>query len=482
MLTAMLDGKHRGRRKGVDVREGSVRQARQEARLSLAQVAGQTISRTAIHLIEKGRSRPSLETLELIARKTRKPVGFFLLRPDGAPELTARKRELDELERLVAMRDFQTVLELAPALFAHQRSDEDTALIHFYIGQSYCRLVRPTEAIEHLRLARTVFENSDEWLAVEALDWEASALGLMEDPRAIALAGEALVRCRRLDPKPRQTEARILGHLANMYVVAHAWGEAVKYYEAAVVSAGDVKDLLQLAKMHHGLGTAFQRMQQPIKARQQFDKALALYSIESDLSAVYRLENDLGDLLLHQGQLDSAEQHFRSALAGSSALQIDRRGRGYILTNLGEVSLRRGDLDLSRQQLLEALEVGNAVGEQVVVANAYTLLGQLEARQKNLKLAGEHFDSAISTLEALEMPDRLRDCHMACADSLYELGDVDLAALHWKAAAEIGRLNALGLQWSATSFQRSAAEVTRSSSEPRTSESGRRDHQTKALA
>jgi tetratricopeptide (TPR) repeat protein len=447
MLTAMLDGKHRGRRKGVEVREGSVREARQEAHLSLAQVAGQTISRTAIHLIEKGRSRPSLETLELIARKTRKPVDFFLLRPDGAPELTERKRELDELERLIAMRDFQTVLELAPSLLARQRSDEDHALIHFYVGQAYCRLVRPTEALEHLRLARRAFDNNDEWLAVEALDWEASALGIMEDPSAIALAGEALVRCRRLDPKPPQTEARILGHLANMYVVAHAWGESIRYYEAAVEAAGNVKDLLQLAKMHHGLGTAYQRMEQPIKARQQFDKALALYSIESDLNAVYRLENDLGDLLLHQGQLDSAEEHFRAALAGSNALRMDRRGRGYILTNLGEVSLRRGDLDRARRELIEALEAGNAVDEQVVVANAHTLLGQLDAQQGDIESAGIHFDSAISTLENLEMPDRLRDCHMAYADSLYKLGDVGLAALHWKAAAEIGRLSAVGLQW-----------------------------------
>jgi tetratricopeptide (TPR) repeat protein len=448
MLTAMLDGKHRGRRKGVEVREGSVREARQEAHLSLAQVAGQTISRTAIHLIETGRSRPSLETLELISRKTRKPVEFFLLSRDGAPELTERRRDLDELERLTAIRDFQKVTDFAPALLDRNWGDEDTALIHFYLGQAYCRLVRPTEALEHLPIARQAFERvGDEWMAVDALDWEASALGLMEDPRAIALAGEALVRCRRLDPKPPQTEARILGHIANMYVVAHAWAEAVRYYEDAVEVAGAVKDLLQLAKMHHGLGAAYQRMQQPTKARQQFDKALALYSIESDLSAVYRLENDLGDLLLHQGQLDSAEQHFRTALAGSTALHMDRRGRGYILAGLGEVSLRRGQPEQARRQLDEALDAGIAIGEQLLVGAAHSLLGQLESRHGELKLASEHFDSAIRIFEALDMPDRLRDCQMVYAESLYARDKFASAALHWKAAAEIGRLSAVGLQW-----------------------------------
>jgi tetratricopeptide (TPR) repeat protein len=447
MLTAMLDSKYRGRRKGIPVREGSVLQARKEANLTLAQVAGSLVSRTAIHLIERGRSRPSLETLEQIARQTRKPVEFFLLSPDGAPELTERRRDLAQLEQLTAMRDFQHVIEVAPALLEKQWGDEDAALVSFYLGQAYCRLVRPTEALQHLPDARKVFERiGDEWMAVEALDWESSALGLMEDPRAVLLAGEALARCRRLDPKPPQTEARILGHIANMYVVAQAWAEAVRFYEAAVEAAGGVKDLLQLAKMHHGLGMAYQQMQQPSKARQQLDKALALYSIESDLSAVFRLENDLGDLLLHQGHLDSAEQHFRSALAGSTALQMDRRGRGHILANLGEVSLRRGQLEQARQQLEEAMEVGRVVGEQVVVANVHALLGQLESREGNLQMGGEHFDAAIRILEPLDMPDRLRECHIACAESLYEHGDIAAAALHWKAAAEIGRFAALGLR------------------------------------
>jgi transcriptional regulator with XRE-family HTH domain len=55
-----------------------VRQARVEANLTLAQVAAGKVSRTAIHYIETGRSMPSYETLELIARQTHKPIGFFL--------------------------------------------------------------------------------------------------------------------------------------------------------------------------------------------------------------------------------------------------------------------------------------------------------------------------------------------------------------------------------------------------------------------
>jgi len=74
----MLDTKRRGRREGIDVREGSIAEARKAAGLSLAQVANGEVSRTAIHLIEKGISRPSLKTLKHIAQRTNKPMGFFL--------------------------------------------------------------------------------------------------------------------------------------------------------------------------------------------------------------------------------------------------------------------------------------------------------------------------------------------------------------------------------------------------------------------
>ena len=446
MLTAMLDHRYRGRRKGVAIREGSVREARREAQLSLAEVAANQVSRTAIHLIENGRAKPSLETLQLIARQTRKPIEYFLVDPEAQPDVTEPHRELRELERLTLVRDFDAVVQLGLGLLQKRRSDDDAALIHFYLGQAYCRLVQPQAALEHLPLARAQFERrQDEWLAVDALDWEASACGLLEDPEAIGLANQALERCRKLEPRPPQLEARILGHIASMFVVAESWALAISHYQAAVEAASSVKDLLQMAKMHHGLGVAYQRLRQPDRARQQFDKALALYSIESDLSAVYRVEHDLGHLLLQEGQIDSAEQHLLKALAGSEELHIDRRGRGYVLANLGDVSLRKGRPDEARSYLNRAAEVGEAFGEQIVLADVHVVRGHLEEQEGNRLAADDHFIQAIGILEVIEMPNRLRDCHMKYAQVLENRGNIDEAARHWKLAAEIGKSAALGM-------------------------------------
>jgi tetratricopeptide (TPR) repeat protein len=446
MVTAMLDSRYKGRRRGVAVREGSVRQARLEAGLSLAQVAAGEVSRTAIHLIEYGRVKPSIETLRVIARQTRKPIEYFLLYPDAYADQIERHKELRELETLTMVRDFSAVVKLGATLLDRRWSEEDRALTRFYLGQAHCRLVEPQEALMYLPAARAQFEiQEDELLAVDALDWEASAWGLLEDPKGITMANQALERCRKIDPRPQQLEARILGHLANAFVVARAWAAAISHYHAAVEAASAVKDLLQLAKMHHGLGMTYQQLRQPATARQHFDKALALYSIESDLSAVYRVENDLGNLLLQEGQIDSAERHFLTALAGADELKMNRRGRGFILANLGEVSWKKGRLDEARRYLNEALEAGEAFGERIVLTEARVLLGRLDEEIGDRRSADDHFLEAIRMLEGLEMPNRLRDCHMAYAQILEDRGDLRGAIQHLRLAAEIAKAAALGI-------------------------------------
>ena len=466
MLTAMLDRKYRGRRKGIRIREGSVRQAREEAGLSLAEVAGQAVSRTAIHLIEHDRVKPSMETLQHIARRTRKPLEYFLL-PAESGAVPAPQNELVTLEQLAVTRDFPALIEKGTRLLRRRWDIGSLATIHHLIGMAQCRLVRPHEALDHLQKARQMFHDlGDMWMVVETLDWEAAAFGLLEDPRAVDMALDALERCRKLDPIPSQTEARILGHIASMYVVAESWPQAIRYYESAVEAAGAVKDLLQQAKMHHGLGAAYLRMQQPMRARQHFERALALYSIESDLTAVYRLENDLGYLLLHEGHLDAAENHFAKALSGSDELQIDRRGRGFILVNFGELHLRRNDLAGAADFLRQALESADATGEQIVFADAQALLGELEEARGNSAAADDHFETAIATLDRLRLPDRLRDCHMKFAELLDARGEQARAAGHWKLAAQLGKVALAGVKPESAGLAHRPVAASRRKSSP----------------
>src|SRR5438046_760521 len=104
----------RRRLPGVNLKQGVVKQARLEAGLSLAQLGKGHVTAPAIYLIETGRTRPSLPTLEHIARKTGKTVEFFLADRSGNTDET--KTGLIELEARVAEGRFEEAIVLGEQL------------------------------------------------------------------------------------------------------------------------------------------------------------------------------------------------------------------------------------------------------------------------------------------------------------------------------------------------------------------------------
>jgi transcriptional regulator with XRE-family HTH domain len=111
-LTLRSESVRRGARgTGIGVDPERVREARLEAGLSLAALAGDDVSRTFIHFVERGRSRPSRDVLALIARRTGKPISYFMPRStkDGEPtsdlaadlaRVSARVRQFATTNRL----------------------------------------------------------------------------------------------------------------------------------------------------------------------------------------------------------------------------------------------------------------------------------------------------------------------------------------------------------------------------------------------
>jgi transcriptional regulator with XRE-family HTH domain len=88
---------------GVTVDPQRVRQARVQAGLSLRAVAGEEVSPTFIHFVERGISRPSRPVLALIARRTGQPISYFMAQPSEipqqAPDLAAELARLADRAR-----------------------------------------------------------------------------------------------------------------------------------------------------------------------------------------------------------------------------------------------------------------------------------------------------------------------------------------------------------------------------------------------
>src|SRR5437879_7876572 len=134
-------GRRRGRRRGVEIRPGSVKEARQQAGLSLGQIAREDISRTAIYFVETGKAKPSIETLQLIADRTGHPLDFFLVGEDGGHLLPAVK--LAELERLMAVNDSAGAAAAADAALRREADPETEARASLVASMATLALARP---------------------------------------------------------------------------------------------------------------------------------------------------------------------------------------------------------------------------------------------------------------------------------------------------------------------------------------------------
>lgn len=420
------------------MRAEAVRQARLEAGLSLQKLARGHVSRQAVQQVEAGKIRPSLRVLRLIADATGKPLSYFL--DAQAPEI--HEQSVLDLERLFVGRDFAGAISLGTRIL--QAEPKPTGSVEgelrLWLGGAYVGANRPDEALAHLPRARALFEAAgDTRSAVEAMDWEACALHLKEAPTALALAERALLECRRLDPASPATEARILGHIGAISVSHRAWHKALVAYQGALDASRSVHDLRQMALMHHNLAIAHQRIGNLQQSLASAHRALALYSAHWAQADQARMENDLGDLLLKQGQLDLAERHFQNALDAFTNLGEQRRGPNYTLLGMGELALARGRYD-DAERLLNAAKAGAAqLQERVALASAHQLLGRLASRLGRVDAANRDFESALSLLEAIGMPERMADCHLEYASALEAQGNLPAANRHLREAAELVR-------------------------------------------
>ncbi|HXB04819.1 MAG TPA: helix-turn-helix domain-containing protein, partial [Candidatus Angelobacter sp.] len=207
----------RRRLPGVTIKPGSVKQARQEAGMSLAQVGKGRVTAPAIYLIETGRTRPSLPTLEHIAQRTGKPVEFFLADPAGTTD--EAQTSLADLEAMVGDGRFAEAIALGESLLDLGTSAHRLGRIRYFVAMAYIQTGQPEHAQDLLAQARAHFETiNDGVMLAECLGAEASLAYLNQRPDALAIAERALAVCRSLDPVPVPTEARLLGIVATAHV------------------------------------------------------------------------------------------------------------------------------------------------------------------------------------------------------------------------------------------------------------------------
>ena len=252
----------------------------------------------------------------------------------------------------------------------------------------------------------------------------------------MSVAEHALRLCRATKPPLPGTEARILEHIASIHVKNHTFDEAISYYEQALETAGTLRDLPRLGRTYHGLSIAYRDRGDLVRAVEFTHKALALYALEHDTALLARGENELGLLLMRQGQFDRAEDTFRAALSHFEQAGTEV-AKSNVLLSLAELQLKRGRLDDGIVTAKQGVGLANRLREHIAMSYGHQLLAQLYERKGNRQLADREFQVAMRALAAHGFVDRLAESHAAYAELLDARGDFTKASRQWRQAAEL---------------------------------------------
>lgn len=434
---ARIEQPRRRRLPGVNLRPGAVKQARLEAGLSLAQLGKGHVTAPAIYLIETGRTRPSLPTLEHIARRTGKAVEFFLAEPGGSADDGALR--LLELEALVASGRSADAMAAAQALLDGGSSAFRLGRIRFLLAQAYLASSEPERAAALLEEARAHFEATNDLLMLaECIGAQASLAAATQSRDAVMLAEKALAVCRRLKPSPAPLEARLLVILAGALLAERSWDRAVATFEEAIATAAAGFELGGAARVYGDIGMAFGKSGEADAATRYLLRSLALLEVLRDRASLAGAEANLASVLLERGQVDAARSHLDRSLELTSEADL-ASGRSRVLLGHAELAIREGDVERALELAREALVLAQRSGDAATVAEAHVWLGRIADLRGDHGGADRAFEAAIHGFEALGKRERLQHSHGAYAEILERRGELARAYTHMKEALQAGR-------------------------------------------
>lgn len=422
------------KKRGIEVRPGSVREARQDAGLSMSQLAGPELTKTAILLIEQGRSRPSIATLRLIAARTGRPVEHFLAPGADLPQDPAAfEQRVADLERRGLEGDLGHVLDAGPRLIEETPIAALRARLYLAGARAHALRGDGGAALEQAERGReAAIEAADPWLAADALAWQGGALLTLADPRTPAVLEAALAESLAAEPVSRELQARILTNLATWYVSRGAWNQAVDAFEAATRASAETRNLGMLARSYVGLAQAYEARGEVSRSNRLMERALAIYEMTQNQASEVRARGVYAEVLLRLGRLPEAERQLAEAERLFEVSEM-AGGRRRLLLLRAELELAADRVEHALAGIAEADAADEPAEEKDVTANRFRVRGLVAAR------AGRDYEPDL--IAAAEMFLRLNLVERAHAvrrelATIYEReGRIQEALEQWKLAA-----------------------------------------------
>jgi tetratricopeptide (TPR) repeat protein len=411
------------------------------AGLTQTDLAGDRFSKEYISQIERGKTRPTPETVEWLALRLGVDAGFLA---SGVSTDDRAKAEaiLARAEALLQDHDFEgAAIQFAQALPAVLGTGAAELQVRVLNGEAMARAhtgdVRG--ALDLLAESRAIVEREDftDLDRAEVL----YRLGvcrymLSSISTAVGLFNEALALAERSGLPCDQLRLNIFAGRSVCYRRQRDFEAAREDVERALELAEAMHDARALGQAYFQASVLAERDGHWVLARSYAEKAKAQYEELADRANVARLLNNLGGIEFLLGKPDQAIEHLKHAF--SVAIEVDRReDAATAVSSLAQVHLRTGDAKRAEEQALHALEImGEREDLTSEVGNARLVLGKALLEQGRYDEAETALAAAEDALSQLSSASHRAAAWIAQGDLANRRGDERRASVLYRQAAE----------------------------------------------
>ena len=411
------------------------------AGLTQTDLAGGRFSKEYVSQIERGKTRPTADTLDWLAEKL--GVDPDYLESGVSSEDRARAEAgLARAEALSEIHQYDEGLdEFVAAREAVERLGARDLEFRSLLGESWAliQVGRNSEALELLARARELadwpmFSDVDRAGVLFRLGVARYKLSSIET--SVGLLSAALELADGSGLASDSLRADILGWRSRCYRRRRDWQAAREDVELALELAQAAGDKQATANAYFQASLVAEREGHFVLARSYAERARGLYEELADRGNVGRLMNNLGGLNYTLGNAEQAVGLLEGAfsVANETGSQVDA---GQAMCSLAEVHLGTGQYAEAEARARQALELlADRVDYLYEIGTAQLSLGRALLQQDRLIEAGEMLLAADRSFEQTSSVSHRAAAWVAQGDLAAKRGAEREAARQYRRAAE----------------------------------------------
>jgi tetratricopeptide (TPR) repeat protein len=418
-----------------------LRQLRVAAALTQSELAGERFSKEYVSQIERGKTRPTAETIEWLAVRLGVDAGFLangvatdergrlegaLARAEALYEATRNEEAAREYDTLVPAAKAMGVPELAVRALTGS-------------GRTQMRLGSLRLGLQLLNEARAIveggsfsdLERADVFYALGVCRYQLNSV-----QTALGLLNEALALAERSGMPSDSLRSNILSWRSRCWRRMRDYEAAREDIERALQLAEDADDPRTIGSAFFQASLVADREGHWVLARSYAEKARAAFEELSDRVHVGRLTNNLGGLNFLLGKTDEAVTLLKEAFSIALDNGLDQDA-AQAVSSLAQINLRTGEPGKAQEQAEHALRLLEGHEDYLdEIGNAQLVLGRALLEQDQLDGAEQAFTAAEASFDQLGSASHRAAAWVAKGDLAARRGDDRLAAHLYRTAAE----------------------------------------------